>query len=651
MSVRFPRLRSEGRWFKDDQDRVVLLRGLNVGGDSKVPWPDGATWRPDDFSKHREVSFVNRPFSLDDADEHFARMRRWGVRCVRLLTTWEAIAHAGPGEVDQAWIEHYVGLCERAARHELYVIVDLHQDVFSRMTGGDGAPGWALEAIGFDLSRLDASDAAMTMQRRYDPEDPRGEQPERYPRMAWTWNYGMPANGVAWTLFFMGDQLLPELRIEGQGASSYLQGHFLAAVRALAERLVHLPNVVGFDVLNEPSRGWIGQALTHRVLRDSEQEIAKPGPAWSPLDALWSMAGNPVEVPLLEVRLLRGGCVPVDEKLCNPQGLRLWREGVEDPFLAAGIWEPGPEGPVALREQAFQRVDGREIDFELDALLPFYQRAADMLRGLRPDWLVFLEKDAVDAVREPRFAGPLPEGAVNASHWYDVLTLVLKRSLWPFNVDTTTRRPVFGRQAIARSYRDQLARIAEASGKHPTFIGEFGVPMDLDRRRAYRQWRGGLRGPSVWEGPGRVLELTYEALDALLLSGAQWNYTASNRNDGRIGDGWNQEDLSVYSIDQADDPDSPDDGGRALDYWVRPWAHRVQGVPTEMRWDREAEEFLLRFEADPAVKAPTEIVLPERCFPDGYEVIGQGLRWDAVGDTLLVEALEPGPRALTVRGR
>jgi hypothetical protein len=48
------------------------------------------------FYNHREVSFVNRPFPLHEAETHFERLARWGCQCLRVLVPWEALEHAGP---------------------------------------------------------------------------------------------------------------------------------------------------------------------------------------------------------------------------------------------------------------------------------------------------------------------------------------------------------------------------------------------------------------------------------------------------------------------------------------------------------------------------------------------------------------------------
>ncbi len=72
-------IKTDGAWFKDEHGRTLLLRGINLGGSTKVPVkPNGATWNKDGFFDHRNVSFVGRPFPLAEADEHFRRLKGGG---------------------------------------------------------------------------------------------------------------------------------------------------------------------------------------------------------------------------------------------------------------------------------------------------------------------------------------------------------------------------------------------------------------------------------------------------------------------------------------------------------------------------------------------------------------------------------------------
>ncbi len=107
---------TQGPWFVDEHGRTLILRGVNLAGSSKVPI-GLPTHRLDGFFDHRHVSFVGRPFPLADAGEHFACLREWGLTFVRLVVTWEAIEHAGPGQYDEAYLDYLVEVIEAARQY------------------------------------------------------------------------------------------------------------------------------------------------------------------------------------------------------------------------------------------------------------------------------------------------------------------------------------------------------------------------------------------------------------------------------------------------------------------------------------------------------------------------------------------------------
>src|SRR5574341_1662056 len=158
-------IRVSGPRFTDEHGRTLILRGVNLGSSSKVPRrPDGATYLRDGFFDYRNVSFVGRPFPLAEADEHFTRLRAWGFTLLRFLVTWEAIEHAGPGLYDDAYLDYVRAVVEKAGRYGFDVFVNPHQDVWSRFSGGDGAPGWTFEAVGLDITQFAATGAAVVHQ-------------------------------------------------------------------------------------------------------------------------------------------------------------------------------------------------------------------------------------------------------------------------------------------------------------------------------------------------------------------------------------------------------------------------------------------------------------------------------------------------------
>ena len=645
-----PKLDMKGRWFVDEFGRRVILRGVNLGGDCKVPYPYGVTQHPSYFSNHRTVSFIGRPFPLAEADEHFGRLRHWGFNCLRLLTTWEAVEHAGPGQYDEAYLDYFAEIARKAGDYGLYVFIDFHQDVWSRMSGGDGAPGWTFEAVGLDLTKFHEAGAAHVMQYKYDYA--KGGRQDSYPQMTWSSNYRLPANAIMWTLFFGGATFTPQFMVDGVNAQEWLQDKYIGAMRAVAQRVAHLPHVIGFDTLNEPGEGWIGEKLVRGDGEDTTGMAAiMPGLAISPLDALLVAQGVPRDIP---VRALDRQSFTVKEtgkERLNPNGVSIWLKGASDPFEIAGAYTM-MEGGKPLRDDFFTHRDGRKLSIEADFMNPFFHRVANAIRAVREDWMVFAEVSPFRAFAGEGFAPGAPPRTVNASHWYDIQTLATKKfSPKELRADLNDRG---AQDVVAGKYTAQLGHIAKladslSADSAPTLIGEFGIPFDLNEGKAYAAWADGDRSSKPWQEHELALRLMYEAMDRLLISSTQWNYTASNRNDAATGDNWNQEDLSIYSKDQSTGPNDPSSGGRAVKGFSRPFARRIQGEPRSLKFDPFTHTLELSFDADPKLRAPTEIFVPLIHFPSGAKVDAPNCDAEWIGQTILhIRAKTPGLKLITV---
>jgi hypothetical protein len=610
----------DGQWFRDEFGRTLLLRGVNLGGSSKVPYcPDGATYIREGFYNHRDVSFVGRPFPLEEAGEHLTRLRSWGLTLIRLLVPWEAVEHAGPGQYDEGYLDYLREVVRLAGEHGLRVFIDPHQDVWSRMCGGDGAPGWTLEAVGFDVTRLSETGAAIVHAIHGDP----------FPQMVWPSNYTKLAAATMFTLFFGGNQFAPLLEVDGEPVQEYLQRHYFGFVTQVARRLKGLPALIGYDTFNEPSSGYIGW----EDLNQAGTLLLGESP--TAFQSMLLGAGYPQDIPVWEQRLTGKKCVAV--RRVNPNGVKAWQEGRDCIWRRHGVWDVGGDGsPRLLQPDYFAAVQGRKADFANGYLKPFLLRCAREVRAVDPDALIFLE----GAPGGAHFTWEQADAAnvVNATHWYDGLTLYTKQFRSLVTLDVHTMKLVFGSGRVRRSLADQLGRLPEAAeremGGIPTLVGEFGIPFDMHNKAAYRS--------GDFSKQVQALDASISALDANLLSWTMWNYAADNNN--LHGDLWNDEDLSVFSRDQQGpearrDPLAHlDEGGRALAALVRPYAAATAGEPLSMAYDVARKEFTFEFRHDPAVAEPTEIFLPRRAYPGGYVVtvsdgtceknlIGQSLLW------------------------
>lgn len=592
-----PSIHLDHGWFRDEHNRYLLLHGVNLGGSSKVPFtPDGATYRQEGFFDHRNVSFIGRPFPLAEADEHFSRLRTWGLTFLRFLITWEAVEHAGPGIYDEAYLDYLHAVIKKAGEYGIDLFIDPHQDVWSRFSGGDGAPGWTLETAGLDMTHFDETGAAITHAIHGDP----------FPRMVWPTNNHKLAAATMYTLFFAGNDFAPHTLVDGQPIQEYLQSHYIAAMQQVVMRLKGLPNVVGCDTLNEPALGYIG-------IPDLNES---PGPL--------RIGDNPT---YYQSMLLGGGfpqdvdvwkfAIPsprkVGKRTLNPDRASAWLPGKECIWKQHGVWDINSKGnPVLLKMDYFHKFNGKEVDFNRDYFRPFANRFAAAIREIDPQTLIFVE--TIPEYPLPVWQAGDVENIVSAAHWYDVTTLLTKNFYPWLGYDIHNQKLVVGKGVVRKSFAKQIEHWKHKSYGQmqgaPVIIGETGIPFDLKNKSLYKTGDFSLAV--------KAMNRTLTAMDDALASYTIWNYTADNTN--ARGDMWNDEDLSIFSRDQQTNPGDVNSGGRALEAVVRPYAKATAGLPLRMSFDIRKKIFEFEFRHEDHIDAPTEFFIPNFQYPQGYDV-------------------------------
>ncbi|KAG0358653.1 hypothetical protein BG005_002036 [Podila minutissima] len=359
-------------------------------GDIGTTYADGVpgvvySYEDENFFHHRHVSFVNRPFPLEEADLHFQRLARWGCQCLRVLVQWEALEHAGPGIYDEEYIDYLMELLKVAAKYGLKCFLDPHVDCWSRFTGGSGMPGWTLELAGMDITKFKETLAA-TVHNTYPKEEK-----DNYPHMIWATNSFKTAAATMYTLFFSGQIFAPKAMVPlsttvlsylrklhstsvadeayrrgvagGTKAPSpiqnlipvprvdhdfiqegmvniqhYLQGHFMEAFAHLAERialedrkdttgngLIGSGTVMGFDSLNEPSPGYLNHFDLNSMLELADLQV---GTCPTPIQGFKLAQGATVECQVWHTGALgpqKKGKVNVNEGKVNIWKRPFWK--------------------------------------------------------------------------------------------------------------------------------------------------------------------------------------------------------------------------------------------------------------------------------------------------------------------------------------
>ncbi|MFE0645147.1 cellulase family glycosylhydrolase [Streptomyces sp. NPDC058877] len=171
----------------DSRGRTLTLRGWNVG--DKAHRGDAA------------LSAIT--------EKHFRDMRAQGFNFARVLVFWDDL-EPSPGQYSEAYLHKVERILDWAARHDVKVVLDAHQDVFGPAFDHRGIPAWATRTDGLPFTAH--------------PDD-------------WFSEYFEPAVQRAFTHLYEDEDL--------QRAQARMW-------RVLAGRFARHPAVIGYDPINEP---------------------------------------------------------------------------------------------------------------------------------------------------------------------------------------------------------------------------------------------------------------------------------------------------------------------------------------------------------------------------------------------------------------
>jgi endoglycosylceramidase len=197
-------LDSDGIHLRDADGRIALLHGINarVDGVFDVTFTDGRI-------PVEEVP----PLTADDC----RRMRALGFDHLRLPINWSGVEPARD-VYDESYLARVDAAIACAADAGLLVVVDLHQDAYSKEIGEDGAPLWAI-----------VPPPQMLL------EGPLTDLGER--------RASAQVNAAFDSFFAAGDP-------------NGLQAEFIAMLEHVARRYADHPAVIGFEIFNEPTVGF-----------------------------------------------------------------------------------------------------------------------------------------------------------------------------------------------------------------------------------------------------------------------------------------------------------------------------------------------------------------------------------------------------------
>jgi len=123
----------KNRQFIDVHGRTRIFHGVNIVYKLPPYYPI-----EDKFDPYKSFS-----------DEDLKYFKQLGFNLVRLGVMWEGIETA-PGVYNETLLDKYLNLVNKLGAHGIFTIIDSHQDLFSRVTCGEGVPVFYVRELDYE---------------------------------------------------------------------------------------------------------------------------------------------------------------------------------------------------------------------------------------------------------------------------------------------------------------------------------------------------------------------------------------------------------------------------------------------------------------------------------------------------------------------
>jgi hypothetical protein len=659
------KIHTELNYFKDEYNRYVYFHGVNTGPQSKLPDPISG-------------SFVGEAFGDSDTDieRHMTILQELGFNSIRLCMTWDSVepdgsSYYGEASPDLAYLDYIERVVQIAAKHGIYVLMDMHQDLFSRhlkvkyntsvegigldadfndpntlfklglvmalpnnTLQGDGAPDWIVEEV--LPEKAPYVEGANWGTFKILVEDNRYTS-DFYPISFWGLNGAISMDcNRGFAAFLCGDDAFPGMKASnGVPIQEYMQKSFFNAWKHVVQRVHEYPNVIGYDIINEPVGAFPMLAIVKLLMElgvdldpDNDALLGAIGnnPVMSIIEGLDQMITS-LQNDLSSMVDIEGFDIYLDNLFPDATGSNMPQSAIDDGLTVEEYWGV---------DQATSGLNLLMMHFGFlgTYMSPFYEGASQVIAEVDNDAIIWIEPAmSIETVlgmsglggqwEQPLTRPPSAPQCVYAPHWYpDVYSeLGLGKSVRSYPEEFWNYRD------FTPNIEHTIAPATYSLGNVPVVMGEFGTPFNFDYSDRYEEGESYVPIYSYddkafgYPASINILDNYYEVYEKMMLSHMQWSY--SIETDWLYGEGWNEEDFSILD---------PNGNPRGEVAYSRPYPRAMSGKPITMHFYSPLHYFdvekgipnpVREFELEMGSKeteAPTEIFVPGHQYSDGFYV-------------------------------